>query len=110
MDMAFKFSITIDYPQPKSGSEYLAWLKEIIGQTGFNDLETLLGEEYIRDDTKNNREDNGLYITATRYYLKESRANDMHLAISTLLKPLGESLLISDIETITVAEYNAIVS
>jgi hypothetical protein len=110
MDMAFKFSITIDYPQPKAGSAYMTWLKEIIGPTEFGKLEILLEDEYIRDDTKNTREDNGLYIIATRYYLKESRANDMHLAISTLLKPLGESLLISDVETITVAEYNSIVS
>jgi hypothetical protein len=108
--MAYKFSITIDYPQPKSRSEYRAWLEETIGSTAFGNLEILLMDDDNRDDGKRTRVDNGLNITSTNYYLKKARANDMHLAISTLLEPLGELLLLSDVETITVSEYNAIVT
>ncbi len=108
--MAYKFSITIDYPQPKSRSEYRTWLEETIGSTAFDNLEILLNDDDTRTDGKRTRVDNGLNITATNYYLKKDRANDMRLAISTLLEPLDELLLVSDIETMTLAEYNAIVS
>lgn len=69
--MAYKFSITIDYPQPKSRSEYRTWLKETIGSTAFDNLEILLNDDDTRTDGKRTRVDNGLNITATNYYLKK---------------------------------------
>lgn len=112
--MAYKFTVTIDYPQSSpSPEQYRLWVQETLGSTLFNNLESRLVDEYDingGDDRKTIRVDNGSNITQTNYYLNEDQASDMHLDMSTLLESLGGLALVSDMETITVEEYNAAIS
>lgn len=107
--MAFKFKIIIDYPEELNHEMYLKWLADTIGNETFIELATMLDNDHNTGNMKFDRVDNTLDVTMWRYYTDETQAIDMHNSISTLLENIGVKLLISDILTITDAEYDAVV-
>ncbi len=109
--MACKFTVTIDYPDGKNHNQYLSWFEETIGSDKFAILTYRLSDENELDtsgDRKSIRVDNGYNVIQTNYYRYETHASAMHTDLTILLQSLGEYLVISDIETITEAEYTSI--
>jgi hypothetical protein len=108
--MAYKFSITIDYPDGKTHDQYLVWFEEKIGSPTFTKLlDRLVDEEELvtSDNRKTTRIDDGCRVVQTNYYRYENHASAMHYDLTMLLQSFDEYLVISDIETITEVEYNS---
>lgn len=111
--MSYKFTVTIDYPDGKNHNQYLSWFEETIGADKFASLTYRLSDEKeldISGDRKSTRVDNGSNVIQTNYYRYKTHASAMHKDLTMLLQSLGEYLVISDIETITQAEYKSIES
>jgi len=111
--MPYKFTVSIDYPDGKNHDQYLSWFEETIGSDQFTSITYRLSDEKeldISGDRKSTRVDNGSNVLQTNYYRYKAHASDMHNDLTMLLQSLGEYLVISDIETITQAEYKSIES
>lgn len=109
--MAYKFIVTIDYPSGKTRGQYAAWMEEVLGSTTFADLtERLIVEDAlgINGDKKSDRVDTGSIVIYNNYHLNEDQATALRDDLTVLLKPLGENLVIGDIETITAAQYESV--
>ena len=106
--MAYKFTVTIEYPEGLSShAEYISWMKEQLGAE-MESFQSALNDDNTPTGFKLNRWDEMGSIHSIRHYLDEDRANAMRAMLMTSLAPLGDSVVIGEVEEESQEDFDAL--